>query len=477
MVKPQGVKANSAQDVVDLSSRFGIFLDDWQQLILETAMGERADARWAAQRVGVSVPRQNGKSQLLVARALAGALLFGEKKIVVSAHQQDTAREAFAKLMEIIEADANEALRARLDPRFGRGGVMNALNREAVRFKSGATIQFKARSGAGGKGFSSDCLLLDEAQILGSRAWTSINSTMSAMPNPQVWLLGTPPQAEDDSFAFGAVRRSAVAGKSTNAAYLEWSADPDAPDYDPASEYTRWTANPAWNVRINHEVVQGEFETYTPERFAQDRLGVWADEMTARSVVDMSVWNGDGCLDASSKVASAHRFVLDVAPNRAWAAIGVAGLRADGVPHVEVTSREGMADHRPGVEWVVPRAVELAETRPGFVLWVIRGKSAESLVPDLTAAGVDVEFVDSGDVPAACGLFFDYATTARLRHIGQKPLTDALAGAQKNVEDGETAWRWGWRRSAADITPLYAVTIALWVLVQSPAIEPSIVFL
>ena len=66
------------------------------------AMGERSDATWAAKRVGVSVPRQNGKSQLLVARALAGVLLFGERKIVISAHQQDTAREAFSKLVEIL---------------------------------------------------------------------------------------------------------------------------------------------------------------------------------------------------------------------------------------------------------------------------------------------------------------------------------------------------------------------------------------
>src|SRR5699024_2550952 len=106
------------QDVADLSASLGVTLDGWQELILEAAMGERADRTWAAKRVGISVPRQNGKSQLMVARILAGALLFGEKKIVVSSHQADTAREAFAKLIEIIEDDRNESLRARLDPKF-----------------------------------------------------------------------------------------------------------------------------------------------------------------------------------------------------------------------------------------------------------------------------------------------------------------------------------------------------------------------
>src|SRR5699024_1518607 len=128
------------------------------------------------------------------------------------------------------------ALRARLDPKYGRDGIYNAFNREAVGFRNGARVQFKARSGAAGKGFSSDCLLLDEAQILGARAWTSINSTMSAMRNPQVWLLGTAPQDEDDSYTFDTVRRAAVSGASSASAWCEWSVDVSSDEYQAARD-------------------------------------------------------------------------------------------------------------------------------------------------------------------------------------------------------------------------------------------------
>jgi hypothetical protein len=75
-------------------------------------------------------------------------------------------------------------------------------------------------------------------------------------------------------------------------------------------------------------------------------------------------------------------------------------------------------------------------------------------------------------------MFFDLATTKGLRHIGQPDLTDALKGARKNSEDGEGAWRWGRRKSASDITPLYAATVALWALNAVPApAEPSVYFL
>ena len=111
--------------------------------------------------------------------------------------------------------------------------------------------------------------------------------------------------------------------------------------------------------------------------------------------------------------------------------------------------------------------VELAASFPGLVLTIASGSAAESLVPALVAAGVTVEFVKGNDVAAACGFFFDLATTCGLRRTEQDDLTAALMAARKNIDDGEGAWRWGRRKSSADITPLYAATLALWVSRQT----------
>lgn len=424
-------------------------------------MGERSDATWAAKRVGISVPRQNGKSQLMVARILAGALLFGEKKIVVSAHQQDTAREAFAKLMEIIEDDANEALRARLDPRFGRGGVMNALNREAVRFTNGATVQFKARSGSGGKGFSSDCLLLDEAQILGSRAWTSINSTMSAMPNPQVWLLGTPPQEEDDSYTFELVRKAAVDGTSTSAAWVEWSADPNARDFDPASEYTRWSANPAWNVRINHEVVQGEFETYSPDRFSQDRLGVWRSAQTGVTrLVSGDDWTAiqtaEPPPDGVRSLAVVFGFEND------QAALGGAVKHEDGV-HLElVGSHPGPVDIDGIADWLADRWRDTA------MIAIAGGAQSKVLYQALRDRGVPAKVIrlaSTGDYFAANAMLAS-SITSRTITVPKGADTDALeqsvAVSDKKVTASGSGWRWRATSPDGDHQPMEAISLALW---------------
>lgn len=442
---------------------FGISLDAWQELILEAAMGERTDRTWAAKRVGVSVPRQNGKSQLLVARALAGALLFGEKKIVVSAHQQDTARESFSKLMEIIEADGNTSLRDRLDVKFGRGGVMNALNREAVRFANGSTIQFKARSGAAGKGFSSDCLLLDEAQILGSRAWTSINSTMSAMRNPQVWLLGTPPQEEDDCYTFDMVRRAALDGKSTAAAWIEWSADPKAADYDPASEYTRWQANPAWNTRINHEVVQGEFETYSPDRFAQDRLGIWRDDSL---LIDRVIMPDEWAATAVQEPPATGIKSLGIKFSPDGSRVAVSGaIKHDGGIHVELIGAHTgsmSAGTASLASWVAERASNYAAI-------VVDGKShAGAFVDKLIDQGVAKRAIVTPtwpEVATANAMLLEAVLAKTMTHLGsdgQKVLDDSVAVSSKKVRGTDGAWNWACESDPGAEIPIASAALAHW---------------
>lgn len=438
----------------------GVTLDRWQEIILEAAMGERSDATWAAKRVGVTVARQNGKSQLLVSRALAGALLFGEKKIVVSAHQQDTARESFAKLMEIVEAEANGWLRERIRP----NGIIQALNREMVKFKNGATIQFKARTGSGSKGFSSDCLMLDEAQILSQRAWVSINSTMSAMPNPQVWLLGTAPQDEDDSGVFEAVRESAIKGKSNTTAWCEWGADPDDPSYDPSSEYTRWTANPAWNTRINHEVVDGEYETYPPERFGQDRLGLWPTDRGGRRFISASDW----AATATSTPPPDGIRCIGVAYSQDGSRVAVAGaVKHPAGFHVELiathsgSTEQGVAEL---AEWIFSRRATLAEVH-------VCGPDAPVLVNALTERRMPARQVHqstTGEYFAACAMLVDSVREAVLTpgsftHPQAGPgdaLDDSIGVCDQKRRPGG-AWGWEATTEDGDATPTEAISVAL----------------
>ena len=421
-------------------------------------MGERSDGRWASRLVGVSTPRQNGKSQLIVARALAGVLLFGEKTIICSAHQTDTAREVFQRLLDVI--DDNPSVSKRVE------SVMKALNREYIRFKGGQTIRIKARSVSGSRGFSADCLLLDEAQILGRPAWSSILPTMSARENPQAWLLGTPPTPQDDGEVFGQLRDQALDKTGRRLAYLEWSASTDA-DIDDEESWR--SANPAYGTRIQREAIEAERSSMSDEQFAMERLGMWSADSVA-VVIDKDSWSR--AADPASMPVDRLTLAVDVAPDRRIASVSLAGRRADGLWHVELD------DQRRGVDWIPAWVKSRAERNR---LHAVVVDEMTGLVEErhgrnyLTGTDVQVTLAaaEGRDMAIASGQFFDAVmeSTPRLRHTDQPQMNMALSVARKRPLAG--AWAWNRKDSDSDITPVVSATLALWGAQRDDVTRPT----
>jgi hypothetical protein len=436
----------------------GMPLDEWQEQALEAAMGERSDGRWASKFVGMSVPRQNGKSQLIVARALAGVLLFGEKTIIISAHETDTAREVWKRLIDVVES--NSTLEARVT------GRMNAVNREFLSFGKGAdkqTIKLKARTVGGARGFSADCLLLDEGQILGKQAWGSIVPTMSARPNPQLWLFGTPPTEEDDPFAFARVREQGMARRARHC-WLEWSADVDDDLDDPAT----WAkANPSFGVRISLEACADDRAAMDDEQFSRERLGMWSTRH-ARSVIPAPSWALQE--DERSFAASRHALGIEVGPDLAWASIAVAGQRADDDWHVELDDDQHTRGR--GVAWLVPAVENLVAVNPQLraVVADVGGPIKPLLLErngryflkrDDGALGVEITPMKVAELGAGCSLVLSGIVTGSLWHIGQPQLTAAALAAGKRALGDTGMWVWSRKTAESDITPIQAGTYAL----------------
>lgn len=430
----------------DLAATLGMPLFEWQDQALEASMGERTDGRWAAKFVGISAPRQNGKSQLIVARALAGILLFGEKTIIISAHETDTAREVWKRLVDVVEANP------RLESRVS--GRMDAINREFLSFGKGEerqTIKLKARRRSGVRGFSADCLLLDEAQILGKGAWGSIVPTMSARPNPQIWLFGTPPTDEDDPFAFTRVRDSSMAKKARHC-WLEYAAAPDD-DFDSPAVWA--AANPAYEVLISEEACADDRAAMDDSQFAEERLGIWRiDDFAA--VFTAAEWKAlgsegpaDGVKPKALAVDMSHDRQISVAA--CWHTDG-GGLFAE-----EVWAG---GDSRAAVEWIrrragcrIPVLIDNGSKSPGA-----------SMVPLLAAARVKVKTTGAADASKACGLVFDMVKDGTLRHgdgPGQEALAAAVIGARKRPIRDVGGFGWDRRDDSVNIAPLVAFTLAV----------------
>jgi hypothetical protein len=439
--------SSAGQEAIDLAARAGLHLDPWEQFVLHGALGERADGKWSAFEVGLNVPRQNGKGSIQEARELAGPILFGEMLLIHSAHEQATSSEHFLRLLALFE---QAELTARMKkPIRGKGT-------EAILFNNGARIMFKTRTGGGGRGLSGDYVGLDEAMILPGATTAALVPTMAARSvtgNPQLWYAGSAvDQTEQEhGVVFAGVRQRGIAG-APRVAYFEWSVEGDDPADVPdevLDDPAMWAqANPGLGIRISGEHISLERGGALGRRaFAVERLGVgsWPDpDNPSGRVIPEENWKA---CQRAKPAEEPRALALDVNPERSHAAI-VAGSESRFVKVLE---------HRPGTGWVVARAVELAE-QFGVDIYVQERGPAGSFIDDLRDADANVEAVSGSEYAMACGSFYDSAMQATLGHEGTPELDAAVKGAVKGPGD---AWAWSRKKSAVDISPLVAATLAL----------------
>ena len=455
-------------EAVELAASAGLVLDPWQQFVLTNAMRRKPDDRWSAFEVGVDVARQNGKGGILEALELASLFLVENPFTVHSAHQFDTSLEAFRRLEWLIE-DTPEL--ARQVQRISR-----SHGEEGVELSGKRRIRFRTRTKGGGRGFSCDCLILDEAMFLAEMAHGALLPTLSARRNPQVWYTGSAVDQEvhEHGVVFTRMRERGRQGADDSLAWFEWSADPDAQLEDAekhSTDHEAWArANPGLGIRISLQHVENERRSMDPRTFAVERLGIgdWPDlnALTGQGL-DLDLWKAR--TDRKSKPIDPVCFTFDVTPNRSAASIGVVGRREDGKFHGEVV------EHRPGTKWVVPRLIELLGSHDCVEKPVCDLRSpAAALLAQLEKAGVEVLTTNSQEHAQAAGMLFDAVEQDEFAHLGTPELAAAVRGAVKRPLGD--AWAWSRRQSNVDISPLVAVTLGLWGLeTQDPAATEPLV--
>jgi hypothetical protein len=210
---------------------------------------------------------------------------------------------------------------------------------------------------------------------------------------------------------------------------------------------------PALGHTVTEARIAAEFERLGLADFCRAYLNWWPGEIPADWLV-ISEADWLALADADSQLVDPVAFAADVTPERSHASIAVAGLRADGLGHVEVV------DHRPGTGWVVPRLVDLVERWRPCAVVVDDVGPAGSLIAPLEAADIEVIRPGARQRAAADGGFYDAVAEASLRYVPRPALDAAVAGAATRPLGD--AWAWARKGLSTDITPLVAVSLARW---------------
>lgn len=459
---PESADSTTGDDAVELCEMAGLHLDPWEELVLRESLGERADGRWSAFEVGLMVSRQNGKGAILEARELVGLFLLEEELILHSAHEFSTSMEHFARIRDLIEGT----------PEFDRKvkAVRTANGKEGIELKTGQRLQFKARTKGGGRGWTSDLVIFDEAMDLPEASHGSILPTVSARPNPQVWYVGSAVDrwVHQHGVVFSRIRERGHKGGDSALAYFEWSADASNPEDVDTKDRDLWgQANPALGIRISEEHIAHELRSLDARTFAVERLGVgdWPPtDGSIQQIISPELWAS--CVDTHSEAEGLVTFAVDVTPDRSRASIGVAAGRKGGGDHVEVV------DRREGTGWIVDRMVELVERHDAGPSVLDKGGPAAVLQGPLEQRGIEVRLLSANEYAQACGSFYDAVDQRTLRHRGHPDLTSAVKGAAKRPLGD--SWAWSRKSSGVDISPLVACTLAHYGSKAGAPLDPDL---
>ncbi len=424
--------------VATVAEHLGTPLMPWQRQVVDTALEYDPDTGLLVHReVVVTVPRQCGKTTLSLSLMVWRALHDPGSRIIFTAQDGAAARAKFKNdQVPMLEASP-----------YSAGYTIRYSNgEEAVRWRNGSLHEVVAPTDRAGHGKSLDLCVIDECwEFEDFRLDQGFGPAMITRPEPQMWVISTAGTSRS-TYLLSKVERGRDAvrdGVTTGLAYFEWAASADD---DPSDPQTWWSCIPSLGRTIPESAIAAEQASKEPAEFERAYLNRWTANAFASKIPARS-WAA--CAGQSSPDGEDLTFAVDVSPDRTVGTIGV----CDGSTF-EIAARQS------GTEWIVAECVRMWDAHTPVAFVIDDAGPASSLVPELEAAGVRVVRTSGRQMAAACGRIFDAVTNRQVRHSSQPDLDAAVAGAA--VRKLGDAWAWSRSSSTVDISPLVAVTLALW---------------
>lgn len=430
----------------------------WQRHVADVALEvDPGTGHLAYRQVILTVPRQSGKTTLILAVGTHRGLGFGPRQVIrYGAQTRNDARQKW-------EDDYVEILQA--SPLRKLFTVRKTNGNEAILFKNRSRWGITANTEKAGHGSTLDLAFLDEAfSQTDHRMEQAFKPAMITRDSPQLWVVST--AGTDDSLYLidkrDMGRKLAESDVRRGIAYFEWSAPDDADPGDPVVWRACMPGLRSNGGIIDEDAIASEFTSMKLIEFQRAYLNQWPDRNAAEPVIPHEVW---AALVADRLRVERPVFAVDATPNRDAAAIAAAGRRPDGLGQLEIL------DSRGGTGWVVDRVVEL-NRRHRPAAWVLDPASAAGAwLPKLQEKGIEPVLVTGREMAQACGAFYEAAVEdAAFRHIDDVALNVALSGAKKRPLGD--AWAWHRRDSSIDISPLVAATLAWHGLATHGGPEP-----
>lgn len=276
------------QEAIDSYNQSGRTAQEWQELLICDILAINADGLWTHTKFGYSVPRRNGKNEIVAIREVYG-LTHGEK-MLHTAHRTTTSSSASKRLASILNGIGyTEIARPKKGMKYEKAYTYSkqfGLERISILDEGGGSCDFRTRSSKGGLGEGFDLLVIDEAQEYTDDQESALKYVVTDSKNPQTIFCGTPPTPVSSGTVFAKLRNATLAGKTSNGGWAEWSVEKLSNTRDRELWYE---TNPSLGTIFTERSVLDEIGTDDVD-FNIQRLGLWL-KYNQKSAISKTEWN------------------------------------------------------------------------------------------------------------------------------------------------------------------------------------------
>lgn len=365
-----------ADKTIRLLEAYGIDLKPWQKLVLyrwlAVELDEDGNWKWVNPDCGLLVPRQNGKSELFIARIIGGMIFLGEA-IIYTAQSDNTVSEIKRRVQQFFY-DAKDEIRNMLTEEFDK----EPKSLDYIELRNRGRCVFRTRTRTNGLGSTNDVLLIDEAQEETDAQQEAILPTISAGKNGnyQVIRAGTPPTGSATGTVFIRIRKNVIDGKVHDVCWQEWSVESIT---DPSDVDAWYNANPSLGYFLQLRAVQKEAGQMAIDSFNKMRLGWIAGVESMRAFTDEE-WMPLAVKKVSLDDDPILVYAIKFAPDGSAVSLAVGVLMANGLVHIEIIERRPRSA---GTGWLTRWLLEQGRWRKAKKVIIDGASGTQLLVEEL----------------------------------------------------------------------------------------------
>lgn len=422
-------------DAVSLYNSTGRTAQEWQELLLYDMLAVNEDGLWTHTKFGYSVPRRNGKNEIVAMRELYG-LTKGEH-ILHTAHRTTTTHSAWERLLDLCEK-----------AEVGIKSTFRAFGKEHIFLENGGKCEFRTRTSKGGLGEGFDLLIIDEAQEYQDDQESALKYVVTDSQNPQTVFCGTPPTPVSSGTIFPKYRAACLAGQLKNSAWAEWSVD----EMTDCNDVEAWyQCNPSLGTVFTERSVNDEVGADDVD-FNIQRLGLWL-QYNLHSAISEKEWD-DLKIDALPKFNS--QMFVGVKFSTDSVAVSLAIKTQDGKTFCETIDRR---DSRAGIGWITDFVIRAAPRKV-----VVDGQNGQAALAEaLKEAKVKTAYLPRvADVIAANAMFEPMVEAKTLCHMGQPALKQIATNVEHRAIGTNGGFGYKAIKAGADVAILESVILAVW---------------